>query len=139
TNSRVVDVLGPGRVVFDTSSPRENLREFALPGGGEAPRWLTHGGSNDRQPTYSADGDCVVFSSNRAGNLDLWEASTKTGAVRRITDDEAEDWDPSFTPDGSRILWCSSRSGSYEVWIAERDGSAARQVTHDGVDAENPT
>jgi TolB protein len=80
----------------------------------------------------------VIFSSNRSGNLDLWEVSTKTGAVRRITDDPAEDWDPAFTPDG-RIIWSSNRSGNFEIWMAEPDGSGARQVTRDGEDAENAT
>jgi Tol biopolymer transport system component len=84
---------------------------------------------------YALDGETVLFSSNRAGNLDLWTVSTSTGAVRRVTDDSAEDWDPAFTRDGSRLLWSSNRGGHLEVWIADVDGSGARQVTHDGVDA----
>jgi Tol biopolymer transport system component len=138
-NSRSIDILGPGRVVLDTASPRENLREFTLAPGDVGPRWITHGSSNDRQPRYDRDGDWVIFSSNRSGNLDLWEISTKTGATRRITDDAAEDWDPGFTADGTKILWSSNRSGPFEIWMCEKDGSGARQVSHDGQDAENPT
>ncbi|HKC25724.1 MAG TPA: protein kinase [Thermoanaerobaculia bacterium] len=137
-SSRVVDVLGPGRIVFDTGSPRENVRELRL-GSTEPPRWLTHGSSTDRQPVYSRDGKWVLFSSNRSGNLDLWEVSTENGAVRRVTDDAAEDWDPAFSVDGSKLLWSSNRSGAFEIWMAEADGGGARQISHDGVDAENPT
>jgi len=75
----------------------------------------------------------------RSGNQDLWEVSTKTGALRRITHDPADDWDPAFTPDGGKILWASSRRGHLEIWMAEADGSNAGQVTHDGLDGENPT
>lgn len=81
----------------------------------------------------------MIFSSDRSGNLDLWEVSTKTGAVRRITDDPADDWDPAFTPDGKHIVWTSNRTGHFEIWIAEADGSGARQVTQHGTDAANPT
>jgi Tol biopolymer transport system component len=102
-------------------------------------RWLTRGSSNDRQPAYSPDGQWVIFSSDRYGNLDLWELSTRNGAVRRITEDAAQDWDPGFTPDGKHILWSSNRSGHFEIYIADADGSGARQLTSDGVDAENPT
>jgi len=140
-NANVLDVVGPGRIVFDAPSNRQNLREYYLKGKRASPeyRWLTQGTSQDRQPVYSPDGEWVLFSSNRSGNLDLWEISTKTGALRRITDDPADDWDPAFTPEGNKILWSSNRGGHLEIWMSEADGSNARQVTNDGADAENPT
>ncbi len=134
-----VDVLGTGALVLTTGGPRSNLREMAIGRPGEEARWLTHGSSVDRQPVYAPDGEWVAFSSNRSGNTDIWEVSTKTAAVRRLTDDPAEDFDPAFTRDGSHILFSSNRSGHFEIWMAERDGSGARVVSSDGVDAENPT
>jgi eukaryotic-like serine/threonine-protein kinase len=139
SNALTVDVLGPGQLVFDASPVRENLR--ALPLGGPFAvegRWLTQGNASDRQPCYSPDGEWIVFSSNRSGNLDLWEVSRKTGAIKRVTDDAADDWDPGFMPDG-RLIWSSNRTGAFEIWIAESDGSGARQVTREKMDAENPT
>src|SRR5262249_55603422 len=142
TNSDVLDVLGPGRLVFDGRSLRENLQELSVSAGSAGPsgsRWLTQSNSTDRQHVYSPDGERVAFSATRSGNLDLWEVSTKTSAVRRLTDDEAEDWDPAFTRDGKKLIWSSNRSGAFEIWIAESDGSSARQLTRDKQDAENPT
>jgi Tol biopolymer transport system component len=136
-SSSLVDVVGPGSLVYDTCSPRASLRESVLGSGGG--RWLTRGNANDRQPAYSPDGEWVVFSSNRSGNLDLWELSTRTEVVRRLTEDQAEDWDPVFTGAGRRIVWSSNRTGHFEIWIADADGSGARQLSRDGVDAENPT
>jgi len=139
-NSVTLDILAPGRLVFDAGSPRENLREVSL--GGKTPgaeyQWLTRGNSTDRQPAYSPDGEWVAFSSDRTGNLDLWAVSTKSGALRRLTHDAAEDWDPGFMPDG-RLLWSSNRTGHFEIWIAGADGSGAKQLTRDGVGAQNPT
>ncbi len=134
----VLDLAGPGRVVFDARSPRQNLHELPLSAKGED-RWLSKGNGTDRQPVFSPDGDWVAFSSNRSGNLDLWAVSTRNGAVRHLTDDEAEDWDPGFTPDGQHLLWSSNRSGHFEIWMAGADGSGAMQLSHDGADAENPT
>ena len=134
----MIDVLGPGRLVFEARSLRQNLREYALkPGAPGTGQWLTRGNSTDRQPVYTPDGEWLVFSSNRAGQLDLWALSTGSGAVRRLTDDAAEDWDPFFAPDG-KLLWSSNRSGHFEVWRADADGTGALQLTKDGVDAENP-
>jgi Tol biopolymer transport system component len=139
STAQVLDILGDGRVVFDTRSPRQNLRETVLesPGDGLEARWLSRGESTDRQPVYSPDGDTVAFSSNRGGGMNLWVVSTSTGRLRRITSSDLN-WDPGFTRDG-RIIWSSNRSGNYEVWIADPDGSGAKQITQDGSNAENPT
>jgi serine/threonine protein kinase len=140
SSSGVVDLLPPGAIVFDARSPRENLQEITLTDADSTPpRWLSRGNSTDRQPVYSPDGEWVLFSSNRGGNLDLWSISRTTGEVRRITDDAASDWDPAFLASGAGIVWSTDRAGHFECWVAEVDGSNARRLTRDGVDAENPT
>src|SRR5262249_26103516 len=117
---------------------RQYLRELPLaPSAGPGERWLTHGNAADRQPIYSRDGESIVFSSNRNGNLDIWALARSTGAVRPLTEHPAEDTDPGIMPDG-RLLFSSNRSGPFEIWMAAADGSGARQITHDGFDAENP-
>ncbi|HEV8238529.1 MAG TPA: protein kinase [Thermoanaerobaculia bacterium] len=133
----VLDRLGDDGMVIEARTPRTELVEVGLMAGQGAGR-LTHGNSNDRQPTYSPDGRRVVFSSNRSGNLDLWALELVTGSVRRLTDHPGDDWDPAVSPDG-RILWSSNRSGHFEVWTAEPDGARPRQLTNDGFLAENPT
>jgi eukaryotic-like serine/threonine-protein kinase len=141
TTFATLDLLGPERIVFDRVTQRLNLREVSIgkDGATSAGRALTEGSSRDRQPAYSPDGERIIFSSNRSGNLDLWSLSTKTGVLNQLTDDPAQDWDPGFMPDGRHILWSSDRSGNLEIWTANADGSDARQLTHDGTDAENPT
>jgi serine/threonine protein kinase len=134
-----LEIAGPGRIVFDSLVQRNSLKEIQLGSApGAPPRWLTRGSSIDRQPYYSPDGESVVFSSSRSGDVDLWEVSTKTNSLRRLTDHPASDWDPFITSDGKNLLWSSNRSGTFEIWVAERDGSAPRQISHDGGDAENP-
>src|SRR5579864_2954827 len=66
-HSLTLDTLGPGRLLLDARSSRENLIESGTVSG-EPAKWLTHGNSTDRQPTYSPDGQWVAFSSNRGGN-----------------------------------------------------------------------
>ncbi len=140
-NTGIVDVLAPGRLLFETVSARQNLREISIAGasGRGQDRWLTRGSSAERQPVYSPDGEWVVFTSSRNGNLDLWALSLKGGAVRRLTEDETADWDPALSRDGDKLVWSSGRSGHLEIWMSDADGSGARQVTDDGVDAQNPT
>ncbi len=131
-----LDYAGDGGLVYQADSIRGNLRQQNLPTGGrfdegQDPRWLTRGYGVDRQPAYSPDGQRVVFTSNRDGNMNIWELTLATGAVRRLTDDPADDWDPFVTRDGQHLLWSSNRSGNYEIWIAGADGTNPRQLSHD--------
>jgi len=64
---------------------RQNLLEYPLDTPDASPRWLTRGTSADRQPVFSPDGARIAFSSNRNGNLDIWELTPATGALRRLT------------------------------------------------------
>jgi serine/threonine protein kinase len=135
-----LDSLAPNRIVLGSRSVRMNMREMLLSSMGISnSRWLTRGNSSDRQPAYSPDGEWIIFSSERGGNLDLWKLSVKTGATIRLTDDQQEDFDPAFTPDGKKIIWSSKRTGHFEIWTANTDGSGSRQLTNDGFDAENGT
>jgi eukaryotic-like serine/threonine-protein kinase len=138
SSGTTIDLLPDGRVLFDSMSGSQNLREYSLDAHAP-PRWITHGTISDRQPVFAPDGEWVVFSSNRSGNLDLWAISTRTGVVRALTDDPADDWDPAFSPDGRALLWSSNRSGNLEIWSSNPDGTGAHQVTHDGEDGQNPT
>lgn len=132
-----LDTAAAGALVFDAQTLRGNLREVPLDHS-TAGRWLTRGTSRDRQPFYAPRGERLVFSSNRDGNLDVWQVQPATGAIRRLTDDPADDFDPHVMADG-RLLFSSRRTGHFEIWMAEADGTAPRQVSNDGRDAENPS
>jgi serine/threonine protein kinase len=132
-----LDLLGDGRIVFVEDITRQNLQEISLRGG--AARWLSHGMSMDRQPTYARGGTSVIFTSDRGGNVDLWELTLNSGALHRLTDHPDVDWDPHPSADATTLYWSSNRGGPFEIWAATIDGANAQQLTHDGVDAENPS
>ena len=67
-------VIDDNRAVVESQVSRQNIVEWS--GGRSKP--LSLGRASDRQPIYSPDGQWIVFSSDRAGNLDLWASSTST-------------------------------------------------------------
>ena len=131
-----IDIAGDGRIVFSEDLTRQSLQEVTLDGS-RPPRWLSRGMSVDRQPSYGRDGASVFFTSDRGGNVDVWELVLDSGSVRRVTDHSGVDWDP--YPSGDALFWSSNRGGHFEVWTSALDGANPRQVTKDGVDAENPS
>jgi Tol biopolymer transport system component len=132
-------VLDDSSLVFDESVSRAGLLAVSLDRAAAGTVALPASLGRDRQPAFSPDGERIVFSSNRSGNVDLWLMDRDGGNLRQFTDDTANDWDPAFSPDGQWILWSSDRTGHMEVWMARSDGTGARRVTDDGEDAENPT
>jgi Tol biopolymer transport system component len=83
----------------------------------------------------SPDGKRVVYSSDRAGNQDLWTMPIG-GEPTPLTFGAAPDWAPAFSPDGSRLAFYSARTGDREMWTMPAAGGAATQLTRSpGLDA----
>lgn len=59
----------------------------------------------------------VVWSSNRAGNHDIWRLDLPSGKTRQITRESHTDYFPRISPDGKRIVFARSR----EPWVPQRN------------------
>ncbi|WP_305073000.1 LpqB family beta-propeller domain-containing protein [Micromonospora okii] len=104
------------------------------PGG--APVRLVGGPGTVAHPALSPDGTRVAFTSDRAGNADVWLVGVDGSGLRRLTDHPAEDGWPTWSPDGTRIAFGSTRGDpAGDVWVVPAAGGAPTRVT-DGPAAE---
>ena len=84
----------------------------------------------------SPDGTRVAYSSDRAGNQDLWLMPLGGGEPLQLTTDPAPDWAPAFSPDGKWLSFYSYRSGDREIWkIPVGGGEPTRLTDSPGLDA----
>lgn len=122
---------------------------FASDLNGAIRRQLTGTPGYDAEGTVSPNGDRIVFTSTRDGDLDLYTMDLNGGDVKRITSTLGYDGGAFFSPDGSKLLWRASRPATkeqemeykdllnkglvqptdLELWIANADGSDARRIT----------
>ena len=80
---------------------------------GSAPRRLTSNGAANFCPTFLADGNRVIYSSNvgaDAREFDLWLIDKRAGDPERVTTAPGFDGFPHFSPDGRWIAWASNRA-----------------------------
>lgn len=59
----------------------------------------------------------VVWSSNRAGQHDLWMVTFPGGELTRLTEHPHTETYPRFSPDGRRIVFCRSQ----QPWVSQRN------------------
>jgi Tol biopolymer transport system component len=103
---------------------------YTLPASGGTPKQISPTG-----PSYlhgfSPDGQWLVYTGQRNGNLDIYKIPVGGGEELRLTDAPGVDDGPEFTPDGSKIYFNSTRSGRMQLWRMRPDGSDPEQVTDD--------
>ncbi|HRP56982.1 hypothetical protein [Agriterribacter sp.] len=119
---------------------------------GKIVKQLTHAKGYDAEATLSPDGNQMIYTSDKDGDLELYIMDLRSGKEKRITHTLGYDGGAWFSPDGKKIIWRASRPKteaeikeykellaeslvaptSMEVWVANADGSNARQVTSFG-------
>ena len=67
----------------------------------------------------------IAFSSNQAGNYDVYTINPDGTGVTRLTDNLQQDLEPKFSPDGSKIAFIrlDPVGSAYNVWLMNADGS----------------
>ncbi len=121
------------------------------PDGDDLRRIVAHPGY-DAEGAVAADGQRIVFTSLREGDLDLYLCDAEGGHVKRLTDRPGYDGGPFFSWDGRQIVWRASyppdaaalaeyrallgrglvRPLRAELFVMDADGGSVRQVTANG-------
>src|SRR5579884_1382799 len=70
---------------------------------------LTDHRARDIYPRFSPDGAWIAFSSNRAGNYDVYVMPAEGGKPRQLTFHSADDVVAGWTPDSRNIVFYSTR------------------------------
>ena len=94
---------------------------------------LTKGSAWDREPAWAADGRSIVFTSDRAGGLDLWRVAVTDDAAtdpERLTTDPADDMEPSVGRTGV-IVFTRGRGSQARLWVRDSAGAERRLTSSD--------
>ena len=106
----------------------------------------------DAEATVSPQGDKIVFTSTRSGDLELYTMNIDGTDVKQITDELGYDGGAFFSPDGKKLIFRASRPKTkeeikeykdllaqglvqpteMELFICNADGSDLRQLTNLG-------
>jgi Tol biopolymer transport system component len=102
---------------------------FDLDTGEERPLTETPG-VWDSTPTFTADGDAVIFESNRSGGFELYRLSLEGGEPVRLTEREGNESEAKQSPDGEQVAFVSDQDGDFDVYLMDADGGNIRPLTN---------
>jgi TolB protein len=93
---------------------------------------LTNNEWGDAGPSWSPDGNQIIFSSTRDGGDDEIYVMNADGSNQtRLTNNPGHDAGARWAPDGKRIAFDSNRDGNYEIYVMNSDGSNQIRLTND--------
>ncbi|OIB56651.1 S9 family peptidase [Natrialba sp. SSL1] len=88
----------------------------------------------------SDDGESLLFTSNRDGQMNAYRYDCATEEVTKLTDYERAVGALSFSPDGDRIAYATNETDDFDnvdVYVANADGSEPRNLSLGDVGAES--
>jgi Tol biopolymer transport system component/DNA-binding winged helix-turn-helix (wHTH) protein len=81
----------------------------------------------ESEPTWSPDGRFLAYSSDRAGNYDIWVQSVGEGKPIQVTNSPAHEWQPDWSPDGTQIVFRSESDGG-GLYVVPALGGHKRKI-----------
>ncbi len=129
----------------------EDYDIFAADADGSNLERITDTPGYDAEATVSRDGEWIVFTSTRDGDLEIYKMRTDGSELTRLTDAPGYDGGPFFSYDGTKIVYRAShpegealadyqrllaqgliRPSQLDIFVMDADGSNKRQLTDNG-------
>ncbi|MDZ7693785.1 MAG: hypothetical protein U5K69_22145 [Balneolaceae bacterium] len=108
---------------------RGNYEIYSMNRRGRDRKPLTWNSSSDIHPSYSPDGERIVFVSGRDNQPEIYIMNADGTNQTRLTRSPAYTIDPVWSPDGKKIAYISNQSGFFDIYVMDEDGSTNRRLT----------
>jgi Tol biopolymer transport system component len=121
-----------GRIVFGSFSNNvTNLYSMNSDGSGRA-QLTANAGQNNAYAVVTSDGRYVVFTSNRAGSMQIWRMNIDGHNQKQLTFGDGQKDSaqyPALSPDGKEVYFIKRAAGMAAIWKVSIDGGAPVPVS----------
>ena len=114
------------------ASTKKNARNwdlFTIKADGSETRQLTDTRDFEQHPSWSADGEKILFTRGDVmTNIDIYTMDADGSNVVRLTEHPERDQRGAFSPDGQTVAFVSQRDGDVAIWLVDGDGANPRKL-----------
>jgi len=128
---RALAATQPGVLLLNRIGPSAS-QVFVADADGGNERKLIDSGTLDYNASFSADGQWIVFTSERdgLGNSNLYRCRADGTQAERLTDSPHVDNTGAFSPDGRKVAFVSTREGFLaNIWVLDLETKELRNLT----------
>jgi Tol biopolymer transport system component len=123
-------------LAFDSDRRSSNPAIYRMPIGGGEPQQVTSGTSMDFVPSFSPDGNEILFQSWRNETRDVYLVPVGGGEETLVAGGPDQEMYADWSPDGRSVVFDRKGIGPHELFVVTRDGAgrwgAPRQLTRGG-------
>ena len=69
------------------------------------------------EPTFSPDGNSIVYTSNRSGDFDIWMMKIDGRHEVRLTSLKGDEVKPKFSPDGTKLAFLNENNDNISLYV----------------------
>jgi len=99
---------------------------------------LTRSSAIDTEATWSEDGKTIYFTSDRAGQAQVYQVSSRGGSAKRVTFVGKYNSRPRVSPDGKSLSVVHLNDGNYQIGMVNRNNGQVVTITNGRLD-ESPS
>lgn len=115
-------------IAFKSFAPN-NTDIFVAEGDGNRVRPLVPDPALDYNPSFSADGRWIIFTSQRSGPARIYRVHPDGSGLEALTDGASFADQAAVSPDGTMLAFVSSRGGQADIWVVDTATHTPRNVT----------
>lgn len=101
---------------------------------------LTNNTAKDEDPSFSVDGERIVWSSDIDGDYEIYAMDDNGSNITQLTNNsDTHDREPFYSPDKSKVVFASNLDGDYEIFTMDANGANTQQLTSNSSEDRVPT
>ncbi len=108
----------PYKITIDMMQGNYDI--FTMNADGSDVTRITSDPYNDMSPSWSPDGEKLVFTSDRNGINNLYYVDLKSSKITPLTNLLTSAATPEWSPDGNRIVFTSFKEGGWDIYLLKR-------------------
>jgi serine/threonine protein kinase len=129
----------PARLVYERRVLNANIWRAETSGRGSSPIQIIASTGVQASPQLSPDGKRIVFSSDRAGNQEIWMSDGAGSNAVQLTSLGTYCGSPRWAPDSQHIAFDGRAAGKADIYVVSVDGGAPRRLTIDTSENARPS